>query len=212
LLIRALFVCAVAFLAATLGDVLVEAVSNAQILWHGNYTDRSSLDLLPMSAVALMAFMATLTLVLTEHLKRAGGSARELWLSASRVLVPHDIPWLLPVVFALQIPTLFAMETVEQIVVYGRPLGGMLWLGAPIVAALFLHAVIAVTCAFLVARGLTAVAQSLLRVVALVFSWFLKRPNTRPAFISRPKPMSRAEQIFCIAHTGERGPPLFTLR
>jgi hypothetical protein len=116
------------------------------------------------------------------------------------------------VVFALQIPTLFTMETVEQIVVYGRPLGGTLWLGAPMTASLFLHAVIAATCALLVARGLTALAQHLLRVVAIVASWFLKRLNTRLLFISRPKPMSRAEQIFCLAHTGERGPPLFTLR
>ena len=113
-LIRAVFICAVAFLAATLGDALVESISNAQVLWQGHYTDRSSLNLLPMSAVALAAFMTTLALVLAEYLRRTGGSPRELWSSAARVLVPSDIPSpsaLLPAIFALQIPTLFAMET-----------------------------------------------------------------------------------------------------
>jgi hypothetical protein len=122
-----IYICSVAFLAATLGDALVESISNAQVLWQGHYTDRSSLDLLPMSAVALATFMTTLTLVVTEYLRRTDGSPRELWSSAARVLVPSDIPSLLPAIFALQIPTLFAMETVEQIVVYGHPLGETLW-------------------------------------------------------------------------------------
>jgi hypothetical protein len=211
-LIRAVFICAVAFLAATLGDALVESISNAQLLWHGSYTDRSSLDLLPMSAAALIAFVVTLTLVLTNHLKRAGASVRGLWLSASRALVPHDIPPLLPTVFALQIPTLFAMETIEQIVVYGRPLGGTLWLGGPIVAALFLHALVAAMCALLVARGLSALAKTLLRAVALVFSWFLHRLSTRPAFVFHSQPLRQTAHVFSLTHTGERGPPLFTLR
>jgi len=211
-LIRAVFICAVAFLAATLGDALVESISNAQVLWRGNYTDRSSLDLLPMSAAALTAIMATLTLVLSEYLRRTGGSPRELWSSAARVLVPCDIPSLLPAIFALQIPTLFAMETVEQIVVYGQPLGGTLWLGGPILAALVLHALIAATCAFLVARGLTALAQTLLRAVAFVLSWFIERQETRPTLVPRSQPIRRAEQTFCRTHTGERGPPLFALR
>jgi hypothetical protein len=211
-LIRTVFICAVAFLAATLGDALVESISNAQVLWHGNYTDRSSLNLLPMSAVALATFMATLTLVLTEHLRRTCGSLHELWSSTARVLVPSDIPSLLPAIFALQIPTLFVMETVEQIVVYGHPLGGTLWLGGPILAALFLHAFIAATCAFLVAYGLTVLAQTLLRAVTLVLSWFIERLQTRRIFVARMQPIRRAAQTFCFAHTGERGPPLFSLR
>jgi hypothetical protein len=211
-LIRTVFICAVAFLAATLGDALVESISNAQLLWHGSYTDRSSLNLRPMSAVALGVFMTTLTLVLTEYLKCAGGSPRELWSSAARVLVPSDIPSLLPAIFALQIPALFAMETVEQLVVYGHPLGGTLWLGGPILAALFLHALIAATCAFLLACGLTALVQTLLRAVALVLSWFIERLKTCPIFVPRSQPIRRTEQTFCLAHTGKRGPPLFSLR
>jgi hypothetical protein len=127
--------------------------------------------------------------------------------------VPQDIPRLLPLVFALQIPTLFTMETIEQIVVYGRPVGGTLWLGAPIAASLFLHAIVAAICALLVARGLTALAQKLLRVVAFVVSWFLKRLNTHPTFAHRSQRIRKVKQIFCLAHTGERGPPLsFALR
>ena len=70
-----IFVCGIALFSAALGDAVDEGISNANVLWHGNYTDRSSLDISP-------AFLMAATALVFTHGLSFYAQARESRLSA----------------------------------------------------------------------------------------------------------------------------------
>jgi len=203
--IYGVFICAAALFAATLGDAVVEGISNADILWHGSYTDRSSLDLLPMFLLALAALIVTQGLSLLTQARETGLSTRALILSTSRALMPREVTRLLPAIFALQILVLFSMETAEQIVVYGHAFGGTLWLGGPIAMSLLIHAVFSVAAAFSISSTLSALANALTRMVKCIFARFAARAH--PTIVLSPERIFCALTLIVTASLVERGPP-----
>jgi hypothetical protein len=204
--IRLAFALAVAFLGAATGDAVLEGISNAGLLWRGHYTDNSSVDLLPMLCVAAVALGTTLVLMVRTRMRRSRSCVRALLASASRALSLPMVARLLPAIFALQLLALFLMETCEQVAVYGHPLGGSLWLGAPVLASLFLHGAFAAASAFGLASFVTACAERIVRVVRRFRDCLgaAARPN---AAVLRARPVSAAEQLFRIAHLAQRAPP-----
>src|SRR6202034_1817057 len=122
------FTYAAALLAAVLGDAVVEGVSNADILWHGNYTDRSSLDLVPVLLLGITALIIAVCLAFTRAAFMQGWSTRSLIFAIAQLLVPPRILRMLPAILTMQMLALFMMETTEQFVVFGHPLGGTIWL------------------------------------------------------------------------------------
>ena len=204
--IRGTFVCLVALLAAAFGDALVEGLSNAGILWHGQYTDQSSLDLLP----ALIAVIAIALLVgrsVKQQIRATGLPARTLIVSTSRALIPNEIASALPVTFTLQLSILFSMETIEQIVVYGHDFGGTLWLGGPIAVSLLIHALFAVACAFLLSGALRALTNALIRVVRCIFARYVELVRTGQVETLRSTRECAAPQLIISASIAGRGPP-----
>jgi hypothetical protein len=210
--IRGVFICTAALLAAVLGDAVVEGVSNAGILWHGHYTDQSSLDLVPVLVLAAIGGVITLGLFVRRHL--APGLAptmRALLLSTSKFLAPREIARLLPAILALQMLVLFGMETAEQFVVYGHTFGGTLWLGGPIAASLFVHALLTAGCAFSISSAVTAVANALTRIVKCIFAWFVALVRASPAMAICNERLFCLLQLIATASRVERGPPLSEL-
>ncbi len=204
--IYGVFVCAVALFAAVLGDVVVEGISNAQIFWRGNYTDRSSLDLLPVFVLAVAALIATQGLAVLAQKSETGLSARALILSTSRALMPRDIARLLPAIFALQVLVLFSMETAEQVVVYGHAFGGALWLGGPIVMSLTIHALFSVSAAFGLSIALSALGETITRIVKCIFARFVA--CARLTIVTLPKRIVFALALIVTESLVERGPPV----
>lgn len=203
--IRTAFVCAVAFFAATAGDAVLEGISNSGILWRGHYTDGSSWDLLPMTFIASLAFIAVLSFIVRDHMRR-GTSMRELRSCAVRALQPRSVGRLLPIVLMLQLLTLLGMETVEQTIVYGHPLGGTIWLGAPVVTSVVVHALFAVAFACAGVRCLKVLTETIVHVIACLFI-FLDRLNARPVRCVRSSLVCRVDQLLLVARLAERGPP-----
>ena len=79
----------------------------------------------------------------SRYSARASECELRRWLAAwVRVLDVGTIARMLPRAFAFQIAALWTAETLEQVVVAGHGFGGTVWLGAPILAALALHATI----------------------------------------------------------------------
>jgi hypothetical protein len=199
------FVCAAAMFAAALGDAVVEGISNANVLWHGNYTDRSSLDVLPVLLLAVAALICAQGLSLAAQARQTGLSTRSLILSTSRALMPREIMPLVPAIFGLQICVLFGMETTEQIVVYGHAFGGVLWLGGPVAMSLLIHAFFGVAAAFLISNALRVLGAMLTRIVKCIFAGFVRR--------ARATIVLSVERVFCAlllivtASLVERGPP-----
>ena len=206
--IRGVFACSAALLAAVAGDAVLEGISNAGILWHGHYTDRSSLNLLPVFLLAVLAIIATLGLSVCRRARETGLSARSLLISSSRSLAEPNVVRLLPAIFLLQILVLFSMETMEQIAVYGHIFGGVLWMGAPIIASLLGHAFFTVVSAFSLSKGLEALTKALVSIVKQLFMLLAALAGERPAPILHPERV-RAVQLLISALLGERGTPLF---
>jgi hypothetical protein len=204
------YVICVALAAAVLGDAAVEGLSNAALLWRGRYTDHSSIDLLPVALVATIAFFALLSLFMVHQARENGLSARSLILSTARVLKPDAVARRLPLMLAVQLAILYAMETLEQLAVYHHALGGTLWLGGPVAASLIIHTALTVVCAHLLARAVHASATALLHIAGFIVARYLAVARSTVASIEH------AWRIVCVRRNGirvavvDRGPPRFT--
>jgi hypothetical protein len=185
---------AIAVIAAALADPIVEFASNAGWLGAGSFTDRSNLDIIP----ALLLGVGLLVLFMIRK--------------ARAVLTGHAIPrrivWLLPTIFVLQIGTLYAMETLEQIVVWGHPFPAPVWLGGPVAISLAIHALICLTVTYAITRSGHTLAVTTLRVLRLVRAIASLAPQCGALVATR-----RFESFLCKASLpvpctiGERAPP-----
>ena len=189
------FCAAVAVITAALADPIVEFASNAGCFGAGRFTDRSNVDVAP--AIAVGVALLVWYLVAKAHAVLAG-----------RALPPRIAP-LLPLIFSLQMITLWAMETAEQLTVYGRVISPGLWLGAPPECSLAIHALFCVAVTLIVARSLRRLAATTLRVIALI--------KTTASFVAHAfailLPCSCDECSFrrlvpVLCRIGERAPPL----
>lgn len=162
-----IFCLAAAATAAAVVDLIMEGLSNTGIFGPGVFTDHSNLDIAPaLGAAAALSLIVVIGLV-RRTLAGAGYAPRWLRISA-RAAGDATLPGVLPAIYALQIATLFAMETLEQAIVAGHPLGGSIWLGGPLVLSLLFHAVGCVALTTLLSRVLRWSAQTLLEIVAIV--------------------------------------------
>jgi len=209
--VQGLFCLGVAISAATFADPLVEFASNAGWFGPGNFTDHSNLDVVP--ALVSAAALALLYVIVRVREIVAPGSrdfARRLRASLRAHAAKPALP-LLPAMFAAQITTLYGMETIEQIVVAGHPLGGCIWLGAPAVIALALHAAACVLTAFVLSRILESLTRVAVDIVLFVRALFLaeaaERKRALKATIDQPRPARTNPLASCLAM---RAPPILT--
>ena len=152
--IRFWFCIASAVLAAAMADPLVESLSNAGWFGPGSFTDHSNLDVLPVLLCGAAFVICYLALRVRRELLRASGEA-----------LRARVGRLLPYIVAAQLTVLYAMETVEQVVVAGHVMGGTVWLGGPIWFSLGVHALVGTAVAYGLARLACACAQTTLRVL-----------------------------------------------
>ncbi len=115
----------------------------------------------------------------------------------------------MPLIFALQLLALYAIETFEQVVVYGHPLGGLLWLGGPIAASLVVHAFTCVAVAFVASRFLRALAEATVRLVHIVRAFAtLQERAARPIFLRWLDVIDLGRPLRVHCCIGERAPPI----
>jgi len=204
--IRLWFCVAVAFVALAFADPLTEWASNAGLFGSGNFTDHSNADAVPALLVGF-ACMASHLIARCRSVRRE--SDPQAWLSAwARVLDARALTHLLPLIYALQIGALYVTETFEQHLVLGHGLGGSIWLGAPIVASLLIHALFCAATAFAIARVVRTFARTALRIARSIAVIALRRPRESGLALRRlcyfPSPFDSAPLVCRI---GERAPP-----
>ncbi len=203
----AAFGLAAAVTAAAVLDPFVEFLANRGCFGTGNFTDHSNVDVLPGLAIGL-AFLA---IVIAGSAWRALSRRRyaPAWLRACAVVSGRtSFARLFPSIFAAQLAMLWSMETLEQLVVAGRPLGGTLWLGAPAPIALALHAAGGFALTFALARVVRWSAETLAHAVVAVCEFFrahapvrsLRRRSQRRVAVRFLEPM--------LARLSGRAPPL----
>ena len=205
--ILASFCLAVALVAAAVSDFLLERASDAGLFGSGNFTDHSNLDVIPMLAIGGV-FAVIWTIQRIKRLLGGGASTDRDWLRASAsALDARTILKLAPAIFTAQLSIVFLMETIEQIVVAGHPLGGTIWLGAPVLVSLIVHACFGVALTALFSRVLHAFAETLAGLVRFIRSIasFAVGDSPRPVILRRIVCARHASPVLC--RIGVRAPP-----
>lgn len=193
--IRYGFCIAVAVLAAGIADPIVEFASNAGCFGSGNFTDHSNLDVVP----ALLAGIALVAL----HVARR---ARAVLAGEA---FPRGITPLWPAIFIFQIVALYGMETLEQFATHGRPLGPLIWLGAPPAISLGIHALVCLAVTLWLGRTMRTLAATALHVIRLIRAIAVLTPAGAMPPIRRSfyhVCFNDIAPVFC--RIGERAPPL----
>jgi hypothetical protein len=197
-LARAAFCLAAAVLAAAVIDPGVEWMANDGLFGPGTFTDHSNLDVIP-ALLAGFVFAALFVAGIVRRMLRRQG---------------HGLDWLrsygklLPAIFALQVVVVWSMETIEQIVIRGEPLGGTIWLGGPVIISLCLHAAECLTFTWMLARALQWSAKTVVAVVSIICELFSALVHDRPIVRSRAAeihPSRFLEPI--LARLNGRAPP-----
>ena len=189
------FCLAVAVIAAAIADPIVEFAANAGSLGSGALTDRSNLDVIP----ALILGVALLAL----HVIRR-----------SRTILAGRIPrgglvLALPVIFVLQLATLYVMETLEQFVVWGHAFAPGVWLGGPLAWSLAIHAAVGCAVAVGIARSRRRLAATTLRVIRLVRAIVLRALTPEKPLATRQHTFVCCKELLpVLGAIGERAPPI----
>jgi len=195
--VRFWFSLAVAVISAAVADPLLEAASNAGVFGRGNFTDHSNLDVIPALFLGLLAVGVHVAL-------RINGGMLRSWDTALRARAGA----LLPMTFAAQLGVLYSMETFEQIAVAGHPFGGTIWLGAPAVIALAVHALTCVIAFFVATCVMHEVAWATLRVVRIIRA-ILTRGVTSGSIVPRLRVVVRKQLAPELCTAGGRAPPSY---
>lgn len=180
-----LFCFAAAVTAAALIDPMVEFAANSGLFGPGTFTDHSNLYVVP-ALVTGLALAVLFVMALVRRSMNLGARYAPNWLRwFSRASSARSLLRLLPAIFVLQLCVLWALETVEQIVVTGHSLGGTLWLGGPVISSVVMHAVGCFVVTWLLSKALRRSAETIVKVVRLVCAILYDAPRTSAA--SRPR-------------------------
>lgn len=195
--LRLWFAFAAAVIAAAFADPCMEALSNAGLFGIGRFTDGSNLDVIPALAIGLACVVLCYALRVRRELLRRSGEAL------------RGASWrLVLAAFSLQLIVLFTMETLEQTVVAGHPLGGTIWLGGPVVFALALHAATCVIVLYALSALLHAASRRTVQVIRLIRALVERAIHGDAPIRIRPAARSivaRMAPVLC--RTGNRAPP-----
>lgn len=195
--VRLWFSLAVAVISAAVADPLLETASNLGVFGRGTFTDHSNLDVVPALCMGLVAIAVHLAL------RIRGGELRR-WDTTLRSRAAA----LLPATFAAQLIALYSMETIEQTVVTGHPIGGCIWLGAPAVIALAVHALTCIIAFFIAMRVMHELAWATLRVVTIIRA-ILTRNDARGTILRRALIVVRKQLAPELCTAGGRAPPAY---
>jgi hypothetical protein len=209
--IRAWFCVTVALAALAIADPLTEWVSNGGWFGPGNFTDHSNADIIPV-VLAGLAFGVLHVASRGCYAARASGRHRHRWFDAwAGVLDDATVLRLIPRTFAIQIAALWVAESLEQYAIAGHGLGGTVWLGAPVLAALAVHGAFCALVTYAAALAIRALAAPVLRVAALVaaFAKIVRAKGPATIFVGLAAPRLRAASPL-VCQIGERAPPFVT--
>ncbi len=204
------FLLALALVAAAAGDALVETVSNSGVL-GGGYHDNNHSSVIP--AIVAGTILALIVVAARCHAfsRHIAASRSRDWLVAGAGRFARRAPFVdVPFVVAMQFVALFAMESIEQVALDGRLLGGCAWLGGPIVFAVLAHALLGSACTLLFAalmRSILATFVSLMREAIEAICVLLARGVARCSLGAREDELVLRAQAPHIRHLGGRAPP-----
>jgi hypothetical protein len=209
---RLWLVVTVALAAAALGDTIVEWSANAGVFGAG-YSDGDQRSVVPTLVCAgVLGLQLVVGRILAMLRGETPASARDVLLAAASRLSRRSLLSDVPAIGALQLAGVYAMESAESALRGGAVASGVGWLGAPVIVALALHAVVCVLCVLAVGallRALVRISASLvLRALAVAYD---VKPLI-PAFWSRrERALPPRTACASLRQRGERAPPFLVV-
>jgi len=207
---RLSFCIAVALIAAAFADAVVESISNTGVL-GGRYDDNNHLGIVPTLLGGVLLVLGMLVLRFLEIWRRWTNGSQGSFIDAARELTPRSLVQYLPYVFALQLTALFVLESVEQLAVGGKLLGGTEWLGGPIIFSLLTHALIGACCTFALGASIRALARTFALIVrtAIRFIWLaIANATGGKSYLDPRDALCPRAQAPRVCQIGGRAPPL----
>ncbi|HTZ55054.1 MAG TPA: hypothetical protein VMB20_08305 [Candidatus Acidoferrum sp.] len=195
--IRVWFTLAAAVVAAAVADPLVEAASNAGWFGAGNFTDHSTLDIVPALISGVVLIGVCLVLRIRRELLRVSVDA-----------LRYDLWRVLPALLTTQLAVLFVMETSEQVIVAGHPLGGTIWLGGPLWFSLFVHVLTGIAVAWGLAFAVCACARTTVRMIRRIRALAMRAlHDPAPLALRRCDRIRLTHDVLVRCRIGNRAPP-----
>ena len=206
--IKIWFCLAVATIAASVSDFIVETASDRGWFGPGDFSDHSSWVTGPALLVGLIFIALHLVLRVRASLFPAHNSSQN-WLVVARQALGRKVLAWTPVIFAVQLLALFAMENIEQFVVYGHLFGGTVWLDGPVIYSVAIHAAFCVVVTWIAAKSVRALADATVQFVKFVLSFAtLRERGIESQYLPYRRTASFGQSIRALRCIGERAPPL----
>jgi hypothetical protein len=204
------FLFAAAFVAAGLGDAVVESVSNTGI-FGGQYVDDNHFGIVPTLSAGALVALDMIAFRFREAWLRLTNGPRDSLIDIARDIGTGSVARDFPFIFVLQLMSLFALEGTEQLVAGGKLLGGTAWLGGPILFSLAAHAIIGALCTFVLGACMRASVSAFASLVltAVRCIWLaIARPSGASFRLDRHAPSSARTRAPHAREIGGRAPPL----
>lgn len=179
----ALLLVGVALWAADLGHGIVAMLGRSGLIAspYGAYYHET---IVPVLLTGLVCTTIVAAATFGDALVRAAGYRGDWLANCAQFSARINFLVLAPIVFSLQLALLCAMESIEQIVTFGQPLGFTAALGAPLLLALGVHALMALfVCgaAVLFSRALAQAARALTQAVEPYIRRLLRAQSSTPS-------------------------------
>jgi hypothetical protein len=212
------FLIAVALVAAAIADPVVESISNTGV-FGGHYADDNHTGVIPTLLAGLLLMFEIAAVRCFQSLRSSNRSNRSNGSNGSngrladvaREFSTRSPARDLPSVLALQLAVLFMLESTEQLLVGGKLLGGIAWLGGPICFSVVTHALVGSGCLLLLRRltqAMSTAFASLVRI-AIEFVLLVRVLGEHGAVLRRrDEPAHLRAQSPHVRQIGGRAPPL----
>jgi len=201
---------AVAFIASALADPVVESVSNTGI-FGGHYADDNHIGIIPTLLVGLILVFEMLALRFAAIWRHSRNRSGDGLVDVARKFASGPFARDIPAVLVMQFGALFLLESAEQLTVGGKLLGGIAWLGGPILFSLVTHMFVGAGCTLALGALMRAVTRAFASIVqtAIRFIWLAIRcPSGGQFNIDRRVETGPRTQAPHVRQIGGRAPPL----
>jgi hypothetical protein len=140
-----------------------------------------------------------------------GAPSRESFVGVARHFAERSVLRALPSVLVLQFLALFVLESAEQFSFGGRLLGGLVWLGGPLIFSVLVHSLIGVACTLALRGLMRAFVAAFAAIVRTVWFIWLAGAGTvrRCVDLERRQRRHPGAGTSYVRHIGGRAPPRF---
>jgi hypothetical protein len=203
---------AIAFVAAAIGDALVETISNTG-LFGSTFIDHDQQGVVPLLVASVLLGLLLLVARFRYAAAYAGTASRDWVREVGAGLSTARPSRRVAPIFAVQLAVVYAMESCEHALGAGAAIHGLSWLGAPVASSLLLHLTVCLLCILIVRRVTRALVPGLLAAICDALDRIVRAlgPGAgRGGFVNSRERVARHSTLTAALRIRGRAPPVLT--